>query len=449
MSQDAEVIPSAETDVPEVAMSWLATWLDRQPRLVLSLFAMSAAFCAYLSMYAFRKPFTAVDYAEIPQVYFLGAAFGYKPIAVISQLLGYMCSKFLGIKFASEASFSQRVPIVLGLITFAEVMLVLFALTPSPYNVVFLFFNGLPLGMVWSMLFGIIEGRRITEFLALGLSVSVVFASGWVKSCGLWTMEQYNVPLFWMPAVTGMLFVPLLLLSLWMLYNVPPPDALDQQDRTRRAPMNRDQRRQFIREFLPGVVCIVGGYLCLMAYRALRDDFMPDILADLNYTVDSDRMFRIESTVGVFVIAVLALLWFFRDNKHAVWANMVLITVGALVNGTSTILLGLGYLGPEAFYIVNGVGLYIAYVPYQSIFIERLLASLHTVATGAFLLALADSGGYIAVVATNLAKDVVPVLTGYEIDWVTLLMIASATQTIVVPLAMLGCALYFNSRMRA
>ena len=186
-----------------------------------------------------------------------------------------------------------------------------------------------------------------------------------------------------------------------------------------------------------------------MANRALRDDFMPDILADLNYTVDADRMFRIGGTVGVCVIGVLALLWFFRDNKHAVWANMVLISIGALLNGTSTILLRYGYLGPEAFYIVNGVGLYIAYVPYQSIFIERLLASLHTVATGAFLLAIADSCGYIAVVTTNLAKDIVPVLTGVEIDWVTLLMIASATLTIVVPLAMLGCAYYFNPRMRA
>ena len=438
-----------ELDPAASSRSRMSSWLGRQPQLVLAGFAMTAAFCTYLSMYAFRKPFTAVGYVEIPQLYLFGVAFSYKPIAVTSQLLGYMCSKFLGVKFASEATFAQRVPIVLGLILFAEAMLVCFALTPAPYNVGFLFLNGLPLGMVWSMLFGILEGRRITEFLVLGLSISVVFASGWVKSVGLMVIDSWGVPTFWMPAVTGLCFVPLLILSLWMLYNVPPPDAQDRAERTRRAPMGKAERRAFVREFFPGVVCIVGGYLCLMAYRALRDDFMDLILADLNYTVDSERFFRIESCVGICVIVILSFLWFFRDNKHAVWANMVLITLGALLNGTSTILLRYGYLGPEAFYIVNGIGLYIAYVPYQSIFVERLLASLHTVATGAFLLAIADSGGYIAVVLVNLTKDFYSVFSGNEINWVTLLMVASFVVSTIVPLAMLFCALYFNRRMRA
>lgn len=445
---DSESSPT-EAETALLPQSSIAFWISRQPQLVLAVFAMTAAFFAYLSMYAFRKPFTAVGYEDVPQLYLFGVAFSYKPIAVTSQLLGYMGSKFLGVKFASEATFSQRVPIVLGLILFAEAMLVCFALTPTPYNLLFLFLNGLPLGMVWSMLFGILEGRRITEFLALGLSISVVFASGWVKSVGLMLIETWSVPVFWMPAITGLCFVPLLLLSLWLLYSVPPPDSLDRAERTRRAPMGKKERRAFIREFFPGVACMVGGYLCLMAYRALRDDFMDLILADLNYQVDSERFFRIESYVGICVIAVLSLLWFFRDNKHAVWANMVLITLGALLNGTSTIMLRYGYLDPEAFYIVNGVGLYIAYVPYQSIFIERLLASLHTVATGAFLIAIADSGGYIAVVMVNLTKDFYSVFTGKEIDWVTLLMAASFVVSTVVPLAMLFCALYFNRRMRA
>ena len=140
-------------------------WISRQPEFFLALYAMLAAFSAYMSMYAFRKPFTATGYEAVEDLTFLGVAFGYKTIAVISQLLGYTCSKFLGIKFASEASLGSRVPKALGLILFAELMLVLFAITPAPYNLFFLFCNGLPLGMVWSMLFGILEGRRISEFL--------------------------------------------------------------------------------------------------------------------------------------------------------------------------------------------------------------------------------------------------------------------------------------------
>ncbi len=132
----------------------LTAWIDRQPEFVLTIYAMTAAFAGYMSMYAFRRPFTATGYDTVEPITLLGVAFGYKPIAVISQVVGYTCSKFLGIKFASEAPLGRRVPIVIGLIFLAEATLVLFGMTPAPYNVLFLFLNGLPLGMVWAMLFG-------------------------------------------------------------------------------------------------------------------------------------------------------------------------------------------------------------------------------------------------------------------------------------------------------
>ncbi len=443
--QQREAAASDSEEEPRTAFS---AWIERQPRVFFTVYAMTAAFAAYTSMYAFRKPLAASPYAEQAAVSLFGADFEFKAVALIAQLLGYMCSKFLGIKFASEASLAQRVPIVLGLIAFAELMLVFFALLPRPWNLVALFFNGLPLGMVWSMLFGILEGRRVTEFLGLGLSVSVVFASGWTKGAGLWTIEQWNIPHFWMPAVTGLLFVPLLLLSLGMLYHVPPPDALDRAQRTRRKPMGRAERQEFFRTFFPGVVFLLVGYLTLQSYRALRDDFMDVILLDLGYTVKSSDFAGIESLVGVLVICVLGLLWFFRNNRHAVWANMILVALGSMLTGVSTLLLTGEYIGPRAFFVVNGIGLYIAYVPFQSILVDRLLASLHTVATAAFLLAVADSSGYISVVALYLAKNVYAVVTTQTINWSSLLMFASFVVSIVVPLSMIASAWYFAPRMK-
>ncbi len=427
----------------------LTAWIDRQSEFVLTIYAMTAAFAGYMSMYAFRRPFTATGYEAVEPITLLGVAFGYKPIAVISQVVGYTCSKFLGIKFASEAPLGKRVPIVIGLIFLAEVMLVLFGMTPAPYNVLFLFFNGLPLGMVWSMLFGIVEGRRITEFLGLGMSVSVVFASGWAKGAGQWTMDVWHVPEFWMPAVTGMLFVPLLLLSMFMLWHVPPPTAADIEQRTKRAPMTRDDRNEFVRTFFPGVVMLTLGYLCLMAYRNIRDDFMDQILRDLGHTVSSSDFVSIESYVGVTVIAVLCLLWFFRDNRRAVWANLTLVGVGAVLLGGSTVMLKMDWLGPKTFYVLNGIGLYVAFVPYQSILMDRLLASLHTVATAAFLISLGDSFGYLSVVATYLGRDVYQSFAQQELPWVTLLEYTSYVVMVFVPLMMIGCAAYFRRRMSA
>ncbi len=48
-------------------------------------------------MYGFRKPYTVGTYNNI---FFLGIS--YKVCLVIAQVLGYMCSKFYGIKFIAE-----------------------------------------------------------------------------------------------------------------------------------------------------------------------------------------------------------------------------------------------------------------------------------------------------------------------------------------------------------
>ena len=428
--------------------SKLSAWIDRQPRYVLTIYAMTAAFAAYVSMYAFRKPFSASLYEGLVAFNIGDVAFDYKSIAVISQVIGYMSSKFIGIKVASEATFKQRVPMVLGLIGFAEIMLVLFGLVPQPWNIICLFFNGLPLGMVWSLLFGVVEGRRVTEFLGLGMSISVIFSSGWVKAVGKLTMEEWGVSQFWMPSLTGLIFVPVLLVSLAMLYHLPPPDELDIAERTDRKPMGRAERRAFLRKYFGGVSLLVLGYLSLMVYRDLRDSFMPDILRDLGHDTDSGTFARIESYVGLLVIPSLCFLWLFKDNRHAVWANMALVGFGAVLLGAATIMLEAEYLSPTTFYLINGVGLYIAFVPYQSILMDRLLASLHTIATASFLIAIADSFGYLSTATLYLTRDVYGAYGNGKVRWATLLIVSSYVVMVLVPLTMIGSVRYFRKHLK-
>ena len=239
------------------------------------------------------------------------------------------------------------------------------------YNMIWLFFNGLPLGMVWSMLFGILEGRRVTEFLGLAMSISVVFASGWVKSAGLWTIQTWGVDPFWMPAVTGLIFVPLLLLSVGMLYLLPPPNAEDIAYANRAGSDESPRSNSFFCQYPWGVVALIGGYVCLMTYRSLRDDFMDLILADLGYQMKASDFAQIETIVGLMVILILFGLSFFKSNRRAVVANMAIIAVGAVLTGVSTLLIHQNTISPRAFFVINGIGLYIAIVPYQSVLIDR------------------------------------------------------------------------------
>lgn len=418
-------------DSPSAAGSAAGVWLGRQPPLVLAVWAMVSAFTAYGCMYAFRKPFSAATYAGV-------GAFGidFKALLVMSQLLGYTVSKFLGIKFVSEATAARRVGMVLMLIGISELALLLFAVTPAPWNAAWMFLNGLPLGMVWGLIFAFLEGRRVTEFMALGLSLSLVFSSGWVKAAGLYVMHAWGVPELWMPFVTGALFLPLLLAALWMLAVLPPPNAADIAARTRRQPMDKEARHAFLRRYWLGVVLLVGGYLLLMTYRDVRDNFQVDILKDLGFQADAGQLAAMETKVGLAVILMLGLFALIRSNRYALIGCCALIALGGLMAGGATILLQKGLMEPLTWMMLTGVGLYAGFIPYQAILFERMLASLKVSGTAAFLIAMCDSYGYLSTVTLYLIKA----FGHFSISWLRVLSCGGYVMGFGLPVIMLAAA---------
>src|SRR5262245_56803885 len=103
-------------------------------------------------MYGVRKPYTAAAY-EDAAVGFLS----FKVVLLMSQVGGYMISKFIGNKVVSELPPKYRALGILLLILVAEGALVGFGLTPRPWNAAWLFLNGLPLGMVFGLVLGFLE----------------------------------------------------------------------------------------------------------------------------------------------------------------------------------------------------------------------------------------------------------------------------------------------------
>src|ERR1700676_3461138 len=91
--------------------------------------ALVAAFGTYFCMYGFRKPYTAATYSE---VFLFGI--DYKFLLIIAQTIGYVIAKWLGVKIVSEILPGQRIKLLLGLILFAEFMLLLFGFIPRPWN---------------------------------------------------------------------------------------------------------------------------------------------------------------------------------------------------------------------------------------------------------------------------------------------------------------------------
>ncbi len=351
-------------------------------------------------MYAFRKPFTVGTYEGLELW-----GIEYKIVLVLTQMIGYPLSKFIGVKVIAEMPPHRRVAAILLLIGISEVALLLLGLTPYPYNFVWLFFNGLPLGMIWGLVFSFLEGRRSTEALGAALASSFIVSSFMVKGVGEYTMTAWGVPEFWMPFVTGALFVPPLIFFVWMLSLIPPPDAEDVKHRTQRVPMSRYDRWMMFRTFAGGLVMLILVHMALTAYRDFRDTFAVEILTDLHYENLAARLSTSELLPAFCVLVVLGCMMTIRRNWLAFAVIHAVQLSGLLVTGFSTLAFQAGILDPFAWFIAVGTGFYLSYVPFHTMLFERLIASFRYQANAGYLIYIVDSTGYLATVGVMLYKN--------------------------------------------
>ncbi|HEX4606627.1 MAG TPA: DUF5690 family protein [Urbifossiella sp.] len=359
-----------------------------------------AAFGAYFCMYAFRKPFTAGGYVDLTLW-----DVPYKTVLVVAQVLGYTVSKFLGIKVVSEVSPRRRAVLLLGLIGAAELALVLFALTPFPVNFVWLFLNGVPLGMVFGLVLGVLEGRRHTEALAAGLCASFILADGVTKSAGAYLLAA-EVPEFWMPAAAGLLFTPPLFLFVWMLTRVPAPSAADVAARSERTPMTRADRRAFFLRYAAGLTLVGAAYLLVTILRSVRADFAPEIWAGLGVTGQPEVFTQSEMGVVACVLVLNGAAVLIRDNRRAFTYALWVAAAGSVVVAAALLALRAGAVSPLAFMVLHGVGLYLPYIAVHTTVFERLIAMTRDRGNIGYLMYLVDAFGYLGYVAVLLARNV-------------------------------------------
>ena len=379
----------------------LTDYLSRAPRAAFVAYAIVASFGTYFCMYAFRKPFAA---ARFDGLSLWGTAVDLKTSLVIGQILGYTASKYLGIKWVSEAAPETRARLLLLLIGLAELSLVAFALVPNDWKVVAIFANGLPLGMVWGMVVRYLEGRRTSEVMLAGLSSSFIVASGVVKDVGRWLLAT-GISDAWMPAAAGGLFVLPFCVFVVLLDQVPAPTAEDVAARGARSTMTGPERRAFLARFLGGLALLLLVYFFITAYRDFRDNYGVEIFASLGYAGEPTIFTETEVPVALGVLLVLAALNLVKDNRRGLVGAFLIMIGGAGLIGAGTVLLDAGTIDGATWMVLTGLGSYLVYVPYGSVLFDRLVASTGVTATAVFTIYVADAVGYTGSIGVQLFKD--------------------------------------------
>ena len=406
----------------------------------IALYAAFVSFGTYVFIFGFRKSFTVCT--------FDGLTFGpiaFKTALVISQMFGYLLAKFYGIKFISGLKKVDRYKIIFLLTGISWLAWLLFAIVPAPYNVAFLFLNGFPLGMLWGVVFSYVEGRKTTDFIGAALAVSFIFSSGWVKSVGAWLMEQYQITEFWVPFFTGLVFALPLAIFVYGLEKVPPPSMEDEALRTKRIPMTAMDRKQLVKQYLPGIIAFTAIYLFATIFRDIKDNFSAEMWSEMGFGSKPAIFTQTETPVTIFILIIIAAVVIIKNSFKALMIAHVLILIGFIIAGVSTYFFTNGLLDPFWWMIWVSLGLYLVYIPFNSIYFDRLIAAFSMKGNAGFFIYLADSIGYVGSVSVMLVKEGLSL----DIKWVDFfsqnVMILSFVGVFITSYAIY----YFFSKARA
>lgn len=354
-----------------------------------------AAFAAYFAMYAFRKPIAVATFGDVA---FHPFGLDYKSALVIMQVIGYALSKLVGIRVIAGFGRTGRARAIAGLIALSWLALVGFAVAPPALGLLCLLANGLPLGMIWGLVFSYVEGRRLSEAMGAMLCASFILSSGLVKSAGALILAA-GVSEWWMPAATGLAFAPLLLGALWVLERLPPPSPADEAERCRRVPMGRAECLAMLRSNGLILAMLVAAYVLLTAMRDFRDNFATELWAALGHGGSAAVFTQSEVPVAAIALGGLAALMLVRDNVRALLAMHGLIVLGGLMLGLGTLAFQAGWIGAMAWVVVTGAGLYLAYTPFNAMLFDRMIAVTGSIGNAGFLIYIADASGYAGSVA--------------------------------------------------
>jgi hypothetical protein len=293
--------------------------------------------------------------------------------------------------------------------------------------------------MIWGVVFSFLEGRRFTELLGAGMASSFIVSSGIVKATGRALVYSHGVSEFWMPFLTGLIFIPTLALGAFLLSAIPPPSAEDELQRTQRVPMDARSRRNFFNRFGLGIALTVSIYTFLTLFRDVRDNFAVEIWSAIGYADAPHVLATAEIPIAVAVLMIISLMIYIKNNRLAFYLNQMMIIFAGLLLIVTTFLFVKFSTDPLWWMILNGFSMYLAYIAFHTFLFERWIALFRYKSNIGFLMYLADAVGYTGSVAVLFFKN----FAAIQLSWLSLFIhLAYATGVVTLVLG-IASVVYF------
>ncbi|HAD14446.1 MAG TPA: hypothetical protein DCF33_18645, partial [Saprospirales bacterium] len=213
----------------------------------------------------------------------------------------------------------------------------------------------------------------------------------------------------------GAMFIPALLLCIWLLEHLPPPGEQDRAARTARQSMSGADRKELFLRYAPGLCLLILVYLLLTIIRDFRDNFAVELWTELGYGGQSGIFTTAELPVAVFCLVMVGAMFLVKNNFKAFWLNHLFTLCGAILLIGCTFLFEQNLLSPLWWMVISGFGLFLPYILFNGVLFDRFMAAFREKGNVGFLMYVADSIGYLGSVLIMLWRN----FWGGSLSWVS------------------------------
>jgi hypothetical protein len=112
--------------------------------------------------------------------------------------------------------------------------------------------------------------------------------------------------------------------------------------------------------------------------------------------------------------------------------------------GVATLLFESDAIGPVTWMTMIGLGLYMGYVPFNSMFFDRMIATFRYVGTVGFIMYVADSFGYLGSISVLFFKE----FAYAEMSWLNVFITSGYFISVTGTLLIMGSMGYFYWKAR-
>jgi hypothetical protein len=266
------------------------------------------------------------------------------------------------------------------------------------------------------------------------MASSFIISSGIVKGVGSYLLLNLNVSEMWMPFFSGLVFLPILFLGIYLLHSLKQPDEQDVLARTERKPMDAAERKAFFKRFAPGIIFSICIYVCLTIFRDLRDNFAVEFWKSFGIENIPSLLILSELPIALFVILIIGSMIFIKNNKLAFFMNFYILLLGGVLLLLSTILFSNQLLSPTLWMVLVGFSMYLPYIAFHALFFERWIAYFKIKSNIGYLMYIVDAAGYLGSTFVLLFKNFSTIAYSW-VDFFILTAIVTSTFIILLSIA--------------